>query len=346
MDVADFDYELPPECIAQHPVEPRDSSRLMTLDPRTGNVAHHRFHELDRFLRPGDVLVMNDTRVIPARLAARKRDSGGAVEILLLRQIDALYWLALLRGKGLRVGTGLQLTKGNIDAEVVKWREGGQRVLRFSRSINASLDRIGQTPLPPYIQAPLADAGRYQTVYSRHPGSAAAPTAGLHFTPEMLKRLEDMGVQLAHCTLHIGLDTFQPLRVSRVSDHRMHSERAVLDAANANRINAAVRAGGRVVAVGTTSARTLESAAGVGEPGDRVGAFCGDTSLFITPGYRWRAVDALLSNFHLPRSTLLMMVSALAGRENVLRAYAAARDCGYRFYSFGDAMLICPQTGG
>ena len=342
MKISDFDYELPAHLIAQTPAEPRDSSRLMLLDRDRGCIAHHRFHELGRFLRPGDVLVLNDTRVMLARLLATKRKTGGKAEILLLRQLDAQRWVTLVRGSGIRAGAELQLNDSDIAVEVVEERAQGQRVLRFSRPLYAELETLGQTPLPPYIQTHLADRERYQTVYSRHTGSAAAPTAGLHFTAALLEHLQCSGALLARCTLHIGLDTFQPLRVDDVYRHRMHSEFARLDAAAAGTINAAARSGGRIVAVGTTSARTLESAAAHASAGERVSAFAGDTSLFITPGYRWRAVDALITNFHLPRSTLLMMVSALAGRERVLRAYALARDQGYRFYSFGDAMFICP----
>ncbi len=343
MKVSDFDYDLPPRLIAQTPAEPRDSSRLMLLDRDRGCIAHHQFIELGRFLRPGDVLVLNDTRVMAARLPATKRETGGKAEILLLRQLDDLQWLALVRGRGIRAGSELLLNDSDISVEVVQERAQGQRVLSFSRPLVSELEGLGHTPLPPYIQTPLNDRERYQTVYSKYPGSAAAPTAGLHFTNTLLEQLQGAGVLLARCTLHIGLDTFQPMRVEDVADHRMHNEAARLDADAARTINAAARAGGRIIAVGTTTARTLESASAHSAAGERVGAFAGDTSLFITPGYRWRAVDALLTNFHLPRSTLLLMVSALAGREAVLRAYAVARDHEYRFYSFGDAMFICPQ---
>lgn len=346
MKVSDFDYDLPPRLIAQTPAEPRDSSRLMLLDRDRGCIAHQQFGELGRFLRPGDALVLNDTRVMAARLAATKRKTGGKAEILLLRQLNDLQWLTLVRGRGIRVGSELLLNDSDISAKVVQERDQGQRVLRFSRAADAEIEGLGQTPLPPYIQARLDDRERYQTVYSQHRGSAAAPTAGLHFTHELLEQLQGDGVLLARCTLHIGLDTFQPIRVEDAAAHRMHSEAARLDADAARTINAAARAGGRIIAVGTTSARTLETAAAHSLAGERVGAFAGNTSLFITPGHRWRAVDALLTNFHLPRSTLLMMVSALAGREAVLRAYAEAREREYRFYSFGDAMLICPQICG
>ncbi len=343
MKVSDFDYELPAHLIAQTPAEPRDSSRLMLLDRDRGCIAHHRFSELGSFLRPGDVLVLNDTRVMPARLAATKRITGGKAEILLLRQLDSLRWLTLVRGRSIRVGAGLRLNGSDITAEVVEERTQGQRVMRFSRPLKGELEVLGQTPLPPYIQTHLEDHERYQTVYSRHTGSAAAPTAGLHFTSALLESLQRSGVLLALCTLHIGMDTFLPLRVEDVDRHRMHSEYARLNTEAASTINSAARAGGRIIAVGTTSARTLESAAANASAGERVGAFAGDTSLFITPGYCWRAVDALLTNFHLPRSTLLMMVCALAGKERVLHAYEHARDRGYRFFSFGDAMFICPR---
>ena len=343
MKVSDFDYELPAHLIAQSPAEPRDSSRLMLLDRDRGCIAHHRFNELGSFLRPGDVLVLNDTRVMPARLAATKRETGGTAEILLLRQLDAQRWLTLVRGRGIRIGAGLRLNDSDITAEVVEEHAQGQRVLRFSRSLQGELEALGQTPLPPYIQTHLEDHERYQTVYSRNTGSAAAPTAGLHFTTTLLESLQRSGVLLARCTLHIGLDTFLPLRVEDVERHRMHSEYARLNTEAASTINSAARAGGRIIAVGTTSARTLETATAYASAGEHVGAFAGDTSLFITPGYCWRVVDALLTNFHLPRSTLLMMVSALAGRERVLHSYALAREHGYRFYSFGDAMFICPR---
>lgn len=344
MKISDFDYELPPRLIAQSPVEPRDSSRLMVLDRDSGEIAHHRFHELEQFLNPGDVLILNDTRVIPARLAAGKLGTGGKVEILLLRQLGELDWLALVRGKGVRAGVRLQLPGKAVQAVVLEVRTQGQRVLRFNRPLATIPDSLGQTPLPPYIHTRLQDGERYQTVYSRHPGSAAAPTAGLHFTTNMLERLQSKGVRLANCTLHIGLDTFQPVRVDDVNDHQMHSEEAWLGRDAVATINAAVSEGKRVVAVGTTAARTLESAATGRRDAERVAVFEGDTSLFITPGYRWQVVDALLTNFHLPRSTLLMMVSALAGRESILNAYRVAMKRGYRFYSLGDAMFIGSQT--
>ncbi|MCY3946743.1 MAG: tRNA preQ1(34) S-adenosylmethionine ribosyltransferase-isomerase QueA [Anaerolineaceae bacterium] len=344
MNIADFDYELPRDRIAQQPVEPRDNARLMLLDSESGRVAHHHFHELGRFLQPGDVLVLNDTRVIPARLLATRRATGGKAEILLLRQLGDLQWLGLVRGKGLRAGASLQLVGSDIDVSVREEREAGLRVLQFSKGINNELASLGHTPLPPYIRQPLTDRERYQTVYSRHEGSAAAPTAGLHFTRSLLARLKGRGVQLVYCTLHIGLDTFQPVKVDKVGDHSIHSEEAWLSPAAAAAINRAARAGGRIIAVGTTSARTLESAAASAAPGETVAAFDGNTSLFIAPGYRWRAIDGLITNFHLPRTTLLLMVCALAGREKVLRAYEMARDNGYRFYSFGDVMFIGPQT--
>ena len=345
MNISDFDYELPRDRIAQKPVEPRDHARLMLLNSESGRVAHHHFHELGRFLCRGDLLVLNDTRVIPARLLATKRATGGKAEILLLRQLEDRQWLGLVRGKGLRAGASLQLVGSDIDVSLREEREAGLRVLRFSKGINSELASLGHTPLPPYIRQPLTDDERYQTVYSRYEGSAAAPTAGLHFTRRLLTRLKRRGVQLVFCTLHIGLDTFQPVKVEQVEDHRIHSEKARLGQAAAAAINQAAKAGGRIIAVGTTSARTLESAAAGASAGERVAAFDGNTSLFIAPGYRWRAIDGLITNFHLPRSTLLLMVSALAGREKVLQAYEIARDNGYRFYSFGDAMFIGPRTG-
>ncbi len=353
MNVADFDYDLPPELIAQTPVEPRDSSRLMLLDRQTGAIEHHVFREIVDFIDPGDVLVLNSTRVIPARLQAAK-ESGGAAEILLLRQLSETQWRALVGGKRIRSGTKLYLPQNDIVAEVLEELEESERVIEFSQPINSLLPDLGETPLPPYIHEALADSERYQTVYSREDGSAAAPTAGLHFTADLLLALKEKGVQFAYCTLHIGLDTFKPVKVEQVEAHHIHSERAWLTAENARIINEAKLAGGRVIAVGTTSARTLETAAILSEGGDPadpgadqnacpwrpVIAFAQDTRLFIYPGYRWRVVDALITNFHLPKSTLLMMVSAFAGREQILNAYAAARAQAYRFYSFGDAMLI------
>ena len=340
MRVADFDYDLPAQYIAQSPAEPRDSARLMRLDRGTGAITHHRFADITDMLDSRDVLVVNDTRVLPARLQATKSATGGKVEILLLRQLDACRWLALVGGRNVRAGMRLQLADG-AGCAVAEVLDKSQRILQFDQPLDARLSQLGSVPLPPYIRAGLADAERYQTVYSRADGSAAAPTAGLHFTPALLDRITNKGAHIARCTLHIGLDTFQPVTAERVQDHQIHSEYAQLDADNADIINRCKQAGGRIVAVGTTSARTLETAAGLAADSyDLVSAFAAETRLFIYPGYRWRAVDAMITNFHLPRSTLLMMLSAFVGRERLLDAYESAKREGYRFYSFGDAMFI------
>jgi S-adenosylmethionine:tRNA ribosyltransferase-isomerase len=354
MNVADFDYNLPDSFIAQAPVEPRDSSRLMFLNRQTGTIEHHIFREIIDFINPGDVLVMNSTRVIPARLHAIKAETGGEVEILLLRQIDDTRWQVLVGGRNVKTGIRLDFPDTNISAEVVEMLDNSERIINFNQPVNEFLTKLGETPLPPYIHTRLEDAERYQTVYNRQEGSAAAPTAGLHFTPELLLALKEKGVQLAYCTLHIGLDTFQPVRVEQVEAHHIHSERAQLTAEDAHIINQAKLAGGRIIAVGTTSARTLETAAILSAGGDPakameahdycpwrpVTAFKADTNLFIYPGYRWRAVDAMITNFHLPKSTLLMMLSSFAGREQILQAYEIAKQQEYRFFSFGDAMFI------
>ena len=339
MNVADFDYDLPARFIAQAPLAQRDASRLMRLDRRSGEISHHRFTDIEAMLRPGDALVLNDTRVIPARLQAQKAVTGGKVELLLLRPVNERRWRALAGGRNVSRGTRLELA-GGLSCVVVEELERAQRIIEFSPELDArELARLGRAPLPPYISAELEDSERYQTVYGTTEGSAAAPTAGLHFTPELLERLRRKGVKLARCTLHIGLDTFQPVTVERVAEHQIHSEHARLDAENAEIVNAAKRAGGRIIAVGTTSARTLETAS---DPTKRqtVNPIETDTELFITPGYQWRVVDGMITNFHLPRSTLLMMLSAFAGRAELLNAYEAAKANDYRFYSFGDAMLV------
>jgi S-adenosylmethionine:tRNA ribosyltransferase-isomerase len=354
MRLSDFDYELPESFIAQTPAEPRDSSRLLHLDRRTGALEHHIFRDVTQFIRPGDVLVLNTTRVIPARLRAHKADTGGAVEVLLLRQIDERRWHALVGGRRVLPGTKLIFGDTGLSAVVTEMLQEAERLIEFSEPINDRLDRMGEMPLPPYIHEPLIDPERYQTVYSRQQGSAAAPTAGLHFTPDLLLTLRDKGVLFAHCALHIGLGTFQPVKAEDIRDHHIHSERAILTADEARVINEAKLAGGRVIAVGTTVARTLETAGILSEGGDPAHpdrsvdacpwrpatAFDRDTNLYIYPGYRWRVVDALITNFHLPKSSLLMMISAFAGREHVMNAYEAAKRAGYRFFSFGDAMLI------
>jgi S-adenosylmethionine:tRNA ribosyltransferase-isomerase len=304
---ADFDYDLPPHFIAQEPVEPRDASRLMVLDRSIGSLTHARFAELGSFLRPGDLLIFNDTRVIPARLPARKNGTGGKAEVLLLSRRAPLTWEALVGGKGLSAGSTLEIEgAAGLQAMIVEVYDGSRRLVQFSQPITPLLDRIGRVPLPPYIHSELADRERYQTVYAQHTGSAAAPTAGLHFTPELIRTLEQAGIGAGYVTLHVGLDTFAPVAEDEAAEHRMHGEWCELSAATADRINQTRRAGGRVVAVGTTSVRTLESAA--------------------------QAAPA--------RSTLLMLVSAFAGRERILAAYENAKREGYRFYSFGDAMLL------
>ncbi len=352
MKVAEFDYDLPPGRIAQKPAEPRDSARLLHLDRASDTISHHTFRDLAELLQPEDALLLNDTRALRARLMARKARTGGQVEILLLKRLDESRWRALVGGRKIRRGT--RLLVGDDACVVLEELERAERVIAFKRPVEQILERVGEVPLPPYIQAELADSERYQTVYGSSDGSAAAPTAGLHFTRELLAQLERKGLKLARCTLHIGLDTFQPVLAERVDDHKIHSEQARLDDCNAAILNRAKKAGGRLIAVGTTSARTLETAAilaaggdpgapapaGSAKPSDPVSAFEASTSLFIKPGYQWRAVDAMITNFHLPRSTLLMMLSAFAGRERMLAAYELAKQLDYRFYSFGDAMLI------
>ncbi|NEN83625.1 tRNA preQ1(34) S-adenosylmethionine ribosyltransferase-isomerase QueA [Paenibacillus elgii] len=352
MQVDLFDYHLPESLIAQTPLPDRTASRLLTLDKQTGEIGHHTFEQLERYLEAGDVLVLNDTRVIPARLFGVKADTGAKAEVLLLKQLEGDRWEALVRpAKRLKTGTVLHFgggapTEAGGDTEppllvatVESEGEMGSRVLRFSYEgiFNELLDRLGHMPLPPYIKEQLPERERYQTVYAKHEGSAAAPTAGLHFTQEYLNRLEQKGIQLAYVTLHVGLGTFRPVGVESVEQHEMHEEYYEVSAETAELVNAAKRKGGRVVAVGTTSARTLETAA------DEYGmlqAGSGWTGIFIYPGYRFRIVDALLTNFHLPKSTLLMLISALAGRESVLAAYREAVEREYRFFSFGDAMFI------
>lgn len=356
--LSDFDYDLPVSFIAQTPLEPRDSSRLMRVSRRSGAIDHHIFRDIIDFLHPGDVLVLNNTRVMPARLHAVKAETGGAVEVLLLRRLpvptDGTRWHVVVGGR--RVLPGVQLVFGasGITATVIEELEEAERVIEFNTPIDDKLDVLGETPLPPYITTPLIDPERYQTVYSRVTGSAAAPTAGLHFTPELLHRLREKGVQFAYCTLHIGLGTFLPVRVEDITQYQIHRELAQLSADDARTINDARLAGGRIVAVGTTVARTLETAGILAEGGDPgqphlpanacpwkpVIAFERDTDLFIYPGYRWRVVDALVTNFHLPKSTLLMMISAFATRAIIGSAYEEAKRQSYRFFSFGDAMLL------
>lgn len=347
MKTSDFDYNLPPEFIAQSPVEPRDSSRLLVLDRRTGQVEHRAFRDIKDYLRPGDLLVANESRVLAARLFGKKSPTGGQVELLLLKKTGDQVWESLVRGRRVRAGTELVFEGTNLKAQVTAITGTGGRLIEFSEPVENWLDQIGIVPLPPYIHAKLDDAERYQTVYSRHVGSVAAPTAGLHFTPELMLALRERGVEFAFVTLDIGLDTFRPVKEENLQDHAMHTENCSLSAEVANRINQAKLAGQRVIAVGTTTVRVLESAAnlacdieGSACPYQTVRAFDGPTNLFIYPGYRFRVIDAVVTNFHLPRSTLIMLVSAFAGREHILNAYEEAKKHGYRFFSFGDAMFI------
>jgi S-adenosylmethionine:tRNA ribosyltransferase-isomerase len=335
---SDFDYDLPAELIAQTPLEPRDQSRMLVLDRSNGIIQHAYFHQIGRYLNPGDVLVLNETRVIPARLFARKA-TGGRVELLLLRRIDQCTWEALAGGKGLVEGRQLLVEDGPA-VQITAVLEGARRLIRFSEPVEGYLVKAGHTPLPPYIHAPLADPERYQTVYARVPGSAAAPTAGLHFTPGLIAELTQHGVQFVQITLHVGLDTFAPVTEDDPQAHTIHSEWCELSRSSAARITQARQAGGGIAAVGPTSVRTWESAASHSSSPNVVEPFTGPTDLFILPGYKFRFVDALITNFHLPRSTLIMLVSAFAGREQVLSAYETAKSNSYRFYSFGDAMLI------
>jgi S-adenosylmethionine:tRNA ribosyltransferase-isomerase len=337
--LSDFDYDLPPECIAQTPLEPRDSSRLLLLERSSGRLQHSTFSEIGDYLQPGDLLVINQTRVIPARIYARKVPTGGKVELLLLKRVGLLTWEALVGGKRVSMGKKLVLANG-ITCEVLEELGGARRLLKFSRPLESDLDQLGEMPLPPYIHERLDNQERYQTVYANETGSAAAPTAGLHFTPELIERLRASGIGFAHVTLHVGLDTFAPVTEEDVSGHVIHTEWCRLDSETAEKVNTVKKAGGRVIAVGTTSVRTLESAARRASHHRVVAPIEGPTDLYILPGYDFKVVDAMVTNFHLPRSTLLMLVSAFAGRERVLRTYQVAVEQGYRFYSFGDAMLI------
>lgn len=340
MKTSDFYYDLPPELIAQTPLERRDGSRLLTLDKRTGETGHGHFYDLPRLLRPGDCLVMNDSRVLPARLLGRREPTGGAAEVLLLVDRGDQVWECLVRpGRKVKPGTRLSFGDGALTAEVLETLEGGNRLIRFDYEgiFLETLERLGKMPLPPYIKEELNDPERYQTVYSRQVGSAAAPTAGLHFTRELLDQIQAMGVSLCYVTLHVGLGTFRPVKEDEITDHEMHAEYCMIPQETADIINRTKQTGGRVVCVGTTSCRTIESWAG--EDGT-LKASAGWTDIFIYPGYRFKVLDALVTNFHLPESTLVMLVSALAGREHILAAYEEAVRERYRFFSFGDAMFI------
>ena len=337
--VKDYDYELPKELIAQDPLEDRSSSRLLVLDKATGEFSHHVFTEIIDSLEPGDCLVINDTKVIPARLYGVKEDTGAKVEVLLLKRTGENEWETLVKpGRKLKPGTMVSFGDGLLKAEILDILEEGNRRVRFifDGIFEEILDKLGEMPLPPYITHKLADKSRYQTVYAKYEGSAAAPTAGLHFTQELLKKIEDKGVDIARVTLHVGLGTFRPVKAERIEDHHMHSEFYMIGEDAAQKINKAKESGHRVISVGTTSCRTLESAAENG----RIAPKSGWTDIFIYPGYEFKMVDALITNFHLPQSTLIMLVSALAGREHVLAAYREAVEKRYRFFSFGDAMFI------
>ncbi len=357
MKTDELDYTLPEELIAQTPVEPRDSSRLLVLHREDGRLEHRIFRDIADYLRPGDLLVANESRVIPARMFGHKEPGGGKVEVLLLRHLEGNRWRGLTGGARTRAGTRLRIDRDGapslLTATVVETGERGERTFDFSEPVEAYFDEVGVMPLPPYIHEPLADPERYQTVYSRTLGSAAAPTAGLHFTPELLLRLRDAGVNLAFVTLHVGLDTFGPIAEEAVEDHHIHSEWGRLSLAVAEQVNRTKVMGGRVFAVGTTSVRVLETAARRGmlqsPNGTRQGPACpwrplspfeGFTDLYITPGFHFRVVDALITNFHLPKSTLLALVMAFAGEDNIRHAYAEAIAQRYRFFSFGDAMVI------
>ncbi len=338
---SDFYFDLPRELIAQDPLEDRASSRLLVLDRNTGAVSHHGFREIVDYLHPGDCLVLNNTKVIPARLLGEREGTGAHVEVLLLKRRGGDVWETLVRpGKKCRPGTELTFGDGLLRARVLETVEEGNRLIRFEYQgiWEEVLDRLGEMPLPPYITHKLKDRDRYQTVYARYEGSAAAPTAGLHFTGDLLEQIAARGVHVAYVTLHVGLGTFRPVKEDNVLEHHMHSEAYEVTAAAADTINHARQAGGRIVCVGTTSCRTVESAA---DENGRVRPCSGNTDIFIYPGYRFKVTDALLTNFHLPESTLLMLVSALAGRENVLAAYEEAVRERYRFFSFGDAMFLC-----
>lgn len=337
--LSDYDYELPPERIAQTPLVKRDSARLLVYSRGDNSIIHTHFQHIDQFLQNGDMLVVNQTRVIPARLNANKLPTGGKIELLLLNQKDDRTWEALVGGKRMTAGKRL-VVDGGLGAEIVEALEGPRRLVRFEEPVEPWLGRVGQVPLPPYIHQTLEDPERYQTVFAQDPGSAAAPTAGLHFTAELIDRLKEKGIGFAEVTLHVGLDTFAPVTEADVRSHHIHTEWCRLTPETAAAIAAAKTAGGRIIAVGTTSVRVLESAARGAKPEDVVNPLEGPTDLFILPGYNYRAVDAMVTNFHLPRSTLLMLVSAFAGRREMLQVYQTAIQEEYRFYSFGDAMLL------
>ncbi|MDZ4991716.1 tRNA preQ1(34) S-adenosylmethionine ribosyltransferase-isomerase QueA [Clostridium perfringens] len=340
MKVSDFYFDLPEELIAQCPLEKRDASRLMVLDKETGEIEHRKFHDILEYLNEGDTLVLNNTRVLPARLIGEKEETGGKIEFLLLKRIEGDKWECLAKpGRKAKVGTVFTFGDGKLKAIVREIGEEGNRIIEFMYDgiFEQVLDELGQMPLPPYIHEKLEDKERYQTVYSKEKGSAAAPTAGLHFTEELLKEIKAKGVNIAYLTLHVGLGTFRPVKVDDVNNHVMHSEYYHLDKENADLINKTKELGKRVIAVGTTSSRTLET---IGDENGRVREQSGWTDIFIYPGYKFKIVDNLITNFHLPESTLIMLVSALAGQENIMNAYNTAVKEKYRFFSFGDSMFI------
>ena len=337
---SDFYFDLPEELIAQDPLEDRSSSKLLVLDKESGETEHHVFKEIIEYLNPGDCLVLNNTKVIPARLLGSREATGGAVEVLLLKRKEKDVWETLVKpGKKAKPGTRLVFGDGLLRAEVLETVEEGNRLIRFEYEgiFEEVLDKLGEMPLPPYITHKLQDKNRYQTVYAKYEGSAAAPTAGLHFTHELLHQIEEKGVDIAYVTLHVGLGTFRPVKVDNLMEHHMHSEFYEVSAEAAEKMNRAKENGKRVICVGTTSCRTVESAT---DEDGRIAPGCGDTEIFIYPGYRFKMLDALITNFHLPESTLVMLVSALAGKEHVLHAYEEAIKEKYRFFSFGDAMFI------
>lgn len=340
MNVKDFDFYLPEELIAQHPLEQRDSSRLMILDKETGEINHRTFHDIVEYLNAGDTLVLNNTRVLPARLIGEKEETGGKIEFLLLKRIEGDKWECLAKpGKYARVGKKFTFGEGKLKAEVIEVKEDGNRIVEFHYEgiFEEVLDSLGEMPLPPYIHERLEDKERYQTVYSKEEGSAAAPTAGLHFTNELLEQIKKKGVNVVYLTLHVGLGTFRPVKVEKIEEHDMHSEYYHLSKESADIINETKKKGNKVISVGTTSTRTLET---IGDENGEVREQSGWTNIFIYPGYKFKIVDRLITNFHLPESTLIMLVSTLAGKEHVMHAYEEAVKEKYRFFSFGDAMFI------
>ncbi|NFT06073.1 MULTISPECIES: tRNA preQ1(34) S-adenosylmethionine ribosyltransferase-isomerase QueA [unclassified Clostridium] len=340
MNVKDFDFYLPEELIAQHPLEKRDTSRLMVLDKETGEISHKNFYDIIDYLNEGDTLVLNNTRVMPARLIGEKEGTGGKIEFLLLKRVEKDRWECLAKpGKSARVGRRFTFGDGKLKAEVVEVKDNGNRIVEFYYEgiFEEVLDSLGEMPLPPYIHERLEDRERYQTVYSKENGSAAAPTAGLHFTQELLHKIKDRGINIAYVTLHVGLGTFRPVKVDTIEDHEMHSEYYHLSKEDAEVINATKKRGNKVISVGTTSTRTLET---IADEDGNVKETNGWTNIFIYPGYKFKVVDRLITNFHLPESTLIMLVSTLAGKEHVMNAYEEAVKEKYRFFSFGDAMFI------